>query len=80
VSALVYHYRPVWEGGQYEGDESKRQDALRLAMQLGAHYIDVELEVITNQLLSPEVTRKTCKYSMMSQLRSNHSHTVHYVI
>lgn len=38
-------YRPVWEGGQYEGDESKRQDALRLAMQLGAHYIDVELEV-----------------------------------
>ncbi|KAK3200465.1 hypothetical protein Dsin_023880 [Dipteronia sinensis] len=29
-------YRPVWEGGQYEGDENKRQDALRLAMQLGA--------------------------------------------
>ncbi|KAI6692533.1 hypothetical protein NL676_020243 [Syzygium grande] len=38
-------YRPVWEGGQYEGDEGKRQDALRLAMQFGAHYIDVELEV-----------------------------------
>ncbi|XP_057960560.1 bifunctional 3-dehydroquinate dehydratase/shikimate dehydrogenase, chloroplastic-like [Malania oleifera] len=38
-------YRPVWEGGQYEGDETKRQDALRLAMQLGANYIDVELEV-----------------------------------
>ncbi|KAI4343244.1 hypothetical protein MLD38_027772 [Melastoma candidum] len=38
-------YRPVWEGGQYEGDEKKRQDALRLAMQLGANYIDVELEV-----------------------------------
>ncbi|XP_059439089.1 bifunctional 3-dehydroquinate dehydratase/shikimate dehydrogenase, chloroplastic-like [Corylus avellana] len=38
-------YRPVWEGGQYEGDETKRQDALRLAMELGADYIDVELEV-----------------------------------
>ncbi|KDP23584.1 hypothetical protein JCGZ_23417 [Jatropha curcas] len=38
-------YRPVWEGGQYEGDETKRQDALRLAMQLGANYVDVELEV-----------------------------------
>ncbi|KAL6324368.1 hypothetical protein AAG906_012972 [Vitis piasezkii] len=38
-------YRPIWEGGQYEGDENKRQDALRLAMELGASYIDVELEV-----------------------------------
>ncbi|XP_002512299.3 bifunctional 3-dehydroquinate dehydratase/shikimate dehydrogenase, chloroplastic [Ricinus communis] len=38
-------YRPIWEGGQYEGDETKRQDALRLAMQLGANYVDVELEV-----------------------------------
>ncbi|KAI8547818.1 hypothetical protein RHMOL_Rhmol07G0225400 [Rhododendron molle] len=38
-------YRPIWEGGQYEGDEKKRQDALRLAMEFGAHYIDVELKV-----------------------------------
>ncbi|XP_044498289.1 bifunctional 3-dehydroquinate dehydratase/shikimate dehydrogenase, chloroplastic-like [Mangifera indica] len=38
-------YRPIWEGGQYEGDENKRQDALRLAMEFGASYIDVELEV-----------------------------------
>ncbi|XP_050384124.1 bifunctional 3-dehydroquinate dehydratase/shikimate dehydrogenase, chloroplastic-like [Argentina anserina] len=38
-------YRPVWEGGQYEGDETKRQDALRSAMELGANYIDIELEV-----------------------------------
>lgn len=37
--------RPIWEGGQYEGDETKRQDALRLAMELGANYIDIELEV-----------------------------------
>ncbi|KAG7969052.1 hypothetical protein I3843_07G011000 [Carya illinoinensis] len=38
-------YRPIWEGGKYDGDESKRQNALRLAMELGADYIDVELQV-----------------------------------
>ncbi|XVF38621.1 hypothetical protein REPUB_Repub20aG0118200 [Reevesia pubescens] len=38
-------YRPVWEGGQYDGDEKERLDVLRLAMELGADYIDVELKV-----------------------------------
>ncbi|KAJ7955028.1 Bifunctional 3-dehydroquinate dehydratase/shikimate dehydrogenase, chloroplastic [Quillaja saponaria] len=38
-------YRPKWEGGQYDGDENKRLDVLRLAMELGADYIDVELQV-----------------------------------
>ncbi|XP_059652599.1 bifunctional 3-dehydroquinate dehydratase/shikimate dehydrogenase, chloroplastic-like [Cornus florida] len=38
-------YRPTWEGGQYDGDETSRQTALRLAMELGADYIDVELKV-----------------------------------
>ncbi|XVF30845.1 hypothetical protein REPUB_Repub16aG0092800 [Reevesia pubescens] len=38
-------YRPRWEGGQYDGDDSKRQEALRLAMELGADYIDIELKV-----------------------------------
>ncbi|XP_068315179.1 bifunctional 3-dehydroquinate dehydratase/shikimate dehydrogenase, chloroplastic-like isoform X1 [Pyrus communis] len=38
-------YRPKWEGGQYDGDEKYRLDALRLAMELGADYIDVELQV-----------------------------------
>ncbi|MBA0880333.1 hypothetical protein Goshw_008741 [Gossypium schwendimanii] len=37
-------YRPRWEGGQYDGDESKRREALRLAMELGADYIDIELK------------------------------------
>ncbi|KAK6254580.1 hypothetical protein SCA6_015885 [Theobroma cacao] len=36
---------PVWEGGQYDGDEKERLDVLRLAMELGADYIDVELKV-----------------------------------
>ncbi|OVA04377.1 Dehydroquinase class I [Macleaya cordata] len=38
-------FRPKWEGGQYEGDETERLDALRLAIELGADYIDVELQV-----------------------------------
>ncbi|KAK7319617.1 hypothetical protein RJT34_04340 [Clitoria ternatea] len=42
---LLFTYRPVWEGGKYDGDDTKRFDALRLAMELGADYIDVELKV-----------------------------------
>ncbi|KAJ4956139.1 hypothetical protein NE237_012922 [Protea cynaroides] len=41
----LFTYRPKWEGGQYEGDETRRLDALKLAMELGADYIDVELQV-----------------------------------
>ncbi|XP_057957467.1 bifunctional 3-dehydroquinate dehydratase/shikimate dehydrogenase, chloroplastic-like isoform X3 [Malania oleifera] len=41
----LFTYRPKWEGGQYDGDEDRRLDALRLAMELGADYIDVELQV-----------------------------------
>lgn len=44
LPALVT-YRPKWEGGQYEGDDNKRFDALHLAMELGADYIDIELKV-----------------------------------
>ncbi|CAI8618146.1 unnamed protein product [Vicia faba] len=42
---LLFTYRPTWEGGKYDGDENQRLDALRLAMQLGADYIDIELKV-----------------------------------
>ncbi|XP_074269523.1 bifunctional 3-dehydroquinate dehydratase/shikimate dehydrogenase, chloroplastic [Silene latifolia] len=41
----LFTYRPKWEGGEYEGDEGKRLDVLRLAMERGADYIDVELQV-----------------------------------
>ncbi|KAI4317661.1 hypothetical protein L6164_025512 [Bauhinia variegata] len=41
----LFTYRPKWEGGMYDGDENKRLDALRLAMELGADYIDVEFKV-----------------------------------
>ena len=45
LSDFIYFSRPKWEGGQYDGDEKKRLDALRLAMEFGADYIDVELHV-----------------------------------
>ncbi|XAR54585.1 3-dehydroquinate dehydratase [Bertholletia excelsa] len=41
----LFTYRPTWEGGLYEGDEKSRLDALQLAMELGADYVDVELKV-----------------------------------
>lgn len=41
----LFTYRPTWEGGQYVGDDKSRLDVLRLAMELGADYIDVELQV-----------------------------------
>ncbi|CAD5178786.1 bifunctional 3-dehydroquinate dehydratase/shikimate dehydrogenase, chloroplastic-like [Musa acuminata AAA Group] len=38
-------HRPKWEGGEYEGDDSRRFNALCLAMELRAEYIDIELKV-----------------------------------
>ncbi|XP_056842638.1 bifunctional 3-dehydroquinate dehydratase/shikimate dehydrogenase, chloroplastic isoform X2 [Raphanus sativus] len=48
----LFTYRPKWEGGQYEGDEKERLDVLRLAMELGAEYIDVELQVASEFIKS----------------------------
>ncbi|KAL2244113.1 UNVERIFIED_CONTAM: Bifunctional 3-dehydroquinate dehydratase/shikimate dehydrogenase, chloroplastic [Sesamum indicum] len=41
----LFTYRPIWEGGQYDGDENSRFNALRLAMELGADHIDIELKI-----------------------------------
>ncbi|KGN62101.1 bifunctional 3-dehydroquinate dehydratase/shikimate dehydrogenase, chloroplastic [Cucumis sativus] len=41
----LFTYRPKWEGGQYDGDENERLEVLRLVMELGADYVDVELQV-----------------------------------
>jgi len=48
----IVTYRPKWEGGAYEGDEGNRLDVLRLAMELGADYIDVELQVASDFIKS----------------------------
>ncbi|XP_027353008.1 bifunctional 3-dehydroquinate dehydratase/shikimate dehydrogenase, chloroplastic-like [Abrus precatorius] len=36
--------RPKWEGGLYEGDENVRLEALQLAVELGAEFVDIELK------------------------------------
>ncbi|GMN33388.1 hypothetical protein TIFTF001_004125 [Ficus carica] len=41
----LFTYRPIWEGGRYDGDENTRLEALRLALEFGADYVDVELQV-----------------------------------
>lgn len=50
ADSVMYFSRPKWEGGQYDGDEKTRLDALRLVMELGADYIDVELQVALFQM------------------------------
>lgn len=42
---LIWSIRAKWEGGEYKGSEESRQDILRMAYDLGADYIDVELKV-----------------------------------
>lgn len=42
---VLITYRPNWEGGQYDGDDTKRFEALLSAMELGAEYVDIELKV-----------------------------------
>ncbi|KAJ4837009.1 hypothetical protein Tsubulata_044429 [Turnera subulata] len=44
IFSLFCFTRPAWEGGQYDGDERTRLDALRLAIESGADYVDVELQ------------------------------------
>jgi 3-dehydroquinate dehydratase len=48
---MASHVRPQWGGGRYTGDESSRLEALRLAVELGADFIDIELEVCLISLL-----------------------------
>jgi 3-dehydroquinate dehydratase len=45
VRICLFAGRPVWEGGQYEGDDTTRFETLRLAMELGVDYVDIELKV-----------------------------------
>ncbi|KAG6756993.1 hypothetical protein POTOM_037293 [Populus tomentosa] len=68
----LFTYRPMWEGGQYSGDEKPRLDALRLAMELGADYIDVELKVAHefNELLRGNKPGK-CKLIVSSHNYEN---------
>eukprot|EP00850_Spirogloea_muscicola_P009269 SM000051S17629 [mRNA] locus=s51:653850:657503:- [translate_table: standard] len=41
---VIVTYRPTWEGGQYSGPEEARLEALLQAVDLGADFVDVELQ------------------------------------
>ncbi|TKW28931.1 hypothetical protein SEVIR_3G361800v4 [Setaria viridis] len=47
---VIITYRPKWEGGEYEGEDEPRFEALLLAMELGAEYVDIEHKVVVNFL------------------------------
>ncbi|KAK7337843.1 hypothetical protein VNO77_18430 [Canavalia gladiata] len=55
-------YRPKWEGGYYEGDENVRLEALQLALELGADFIDVELKAASSFLTLAEHKRNQNNY------------------
>jgi len=42
----IFTCRPVREGGRFEGDESRRLGFLQQAIDLGADYVDVELDSV----------------------------------
>ncbi|XP_057961053.1 bifunctional 3-dehydroquinate dehydratase/shikimate dehydrogenase, chloroplastic-like [Malania oleifera] len=42
---VIIVYRPKQEGGEYEGDDNSRLEALHLAKNLGADYVEFELKV-----------------------------------
>ncbi|XP_076891762.1 bifunctional 3-dehydroquinate dehydratase/shikimate dehydrogenase, chloroplastic-like [Bidens hawaiensis] len=68
----IFTYRPAWEGGQYVGDEQSRLAALRLAMELGADHIDVELKAADdfNNLIIGDNSAK-CKLIVSSHNYQN---------
>ncbi|KAL4202575.1 hypothetical protein AMTRI_Chr02g221800 [Amborella trichopoda] len=68
----IVTYRPKWEGGQYEGDDHYRLDTLFMAMELGADYIDVELQVVNDFMSS--ITRK--KPSKSKVIVSSHNYQI----
>ncbi|KAF5199225.1 Shikimate dehydrogenase (NADP(+)) [Thalictrum thalictroides] len=39
---VIVVFRPKWDGGLYEGDENSRLNALLVALEFGADYIDIE--------------------------------------
>ncbi|KAA8545023.1 hypothetical protein F0562_019760 [Nyssa sinensis] len=59
-------YRPKWEGGQYDGDEHMRLEALHLAKELGADYIDLEFKVASNLMEEHKQNQRGCSKVIVS--------------
>jgi 3-dehydroquinate dehydratase/shikimate dehydrogenase len=63
---VVIVYRPKWEGGMYEGDELTRLEALYLAKDLGAEYIDLELQVACDLMEEQRWSRQSSSKIIVS--------------
>lgn len=61
--------RPLWEGGQFAGDEQERIDLLCRAVQAGAQYVDIELRTAPD--LRGQVQRNAHQYGA-KMIVSNH--------
>ncbi len=46
---LLFTNRPVWEGGNFKGEESARLTLLEEAVQAGAAYVDIELRTLPSR-------------------------------
>ena len=76
ASDLIFlYYRPNWEGGQYEGNDRKRFEALLLAMELGAEYVDIELKVILHCIIYACIHQDCAINPLCHQERLSVSHT-----
>ncbi|KAK4803497.1 hypothetical protein SAY86_003314 [Trapa natans] len=67
------HSRRVREGGQYKGDENRRLDALRLAVELGAGYVDIELEVVAHDFINSIQGKKRDNFKLIVSYHNFHS-------
>ncbi len=54
---IVATCRPVWEGGQFQGDEPERHTLLAQAAKAGANFLDLELRCLDQQDFDPDALR-----------------------
>ncbi|KAJ0707318.1 putative 3-dehydroquinate dehydratase, Shikimate dehydrogenase (NADP(+)) [Helianthus annuus] len=80
---IVVVYRPKWDGGFYDGDEKSRLEALMLAKELGAEYIDLELQVASDIMEEHKLGQQSsskiivsCFVDRITSLKEDLSHLV----
>ncbi|KAH1195963.1 Bifunctional 3-dehydroquinate dehydratase/shikimate dehydrogenase, chloroplastic [Glycine max] len=62
LDCITNFHPPKWEGGLYEGDENMQLEALQLAVELGADFIEVQLKAAS------------CLPTLVEHKRNHNSH------
>ncbi|GJP40787.1 hypothetical protein CLOM_g439 [Closterium sp. NIES-68] len=79
---VIVTCRPTWEGGKYsDPDEARRQQVLVMAMEMGAEFIDVELQVAAAFIEQHVTPRRTAAAAAGDVLKtrvivSSHNYSV----